>query len=234
MDINMDDWKMVDSTCATCNIKTEVLNYLHKNHPESVRCDDCLKKYEQEQEVDSEIEKMQGKNEEWKVICPPLYRETKIAHEQFPLAKWKELSKREFSERSLILTGKTGTGKTRLMFEYLKKLYFTKNVIPTIIWVGDLSLHVLDSLKDTKAYSKLEDSWKTCSLLFIDDIFAEKCSDRVEDVLFRIIDTRTRNMLPIFATTQREGESVIEMFQNKERAKAIVRRLREFSDGIRI
>jgi len=224
----------VDIKCADCSTMLKGPKMIREMFPSAFRCPPCEDKAKVKFDEGKEREKALVKREKWEELCPKLYQNTDINHKGFPVHIWEKIKGRKHSERGIMLRGDSRTGKTRLMFKYLEHLFFSHRVKPMILYAGELSLNITNLLDNTRMYKEWEERLKTVPLLFLDDLFAEKYTERSEDVLFRIIDTRTRDMLPIYSTTQKKGVAIEKGFQDKDRAIALTERLREFCDIIPI
>jgi DNA replication protein DnaC len=71
----------------------------------------------------------------------------------------------------------------------------------------------------------LVDELKTCHLLILDDFGKEKLTDRGGEALFRIINSRYENELPVWITSNFNGNEL--MARMGDRGEAIVRRLKD-------
>lgn len=108
----------------------------------------------------------------------------------------------EWGEESLLIWGTYGNGKSHLAGAIANYLN-SKNKLVIFQSVPDL----LEKIRRT--FNKNNDSSESdilnylseCHLLILDDIGAEKVTDWVQDVLFRIIDGRYRNKKPILYTS---------------------------------
>ncbi|NBR91550.1 MAG: ATP-binding protein [Rhodobacteraceae bacterium] len=70
-------------------------------------------------------------------------------------------------------------------------------------------------------------------LLAFDDLGKERLTQRLESDLFAIIDERTSNLRPTIITTNYNGTTLLERFNNKETGEALLRRIREYYHPVR-
>jgi DNA replication protein DnaC len=99
----------------------------------------------------------------------------------------------------LILSGDTGTGKTHLAYGIaIAQIRRGKAVYAA------LTADMLDMLRNSFKEETFEDWFATLrdvSLLVLDDLGAQKNTDWTEETLFRLLDYRHINRLPVVVTT---------------------------------
>lgn len=104
---------------------------------------------------------------------------------------------------SLMLWGRPGCGKTHLASAVAKEL---DNRGKTVVFqtVSELLARIrstFDRDKSNETEQEIMQALLSCDLLVLDDLGAEKVTDWVQDVLFRIVDGRYRMTKPILVTT---------------------------------
>ena len=108
----------------------------------------------------------------------------------------------DFGRESVLLWGAPGNGKTHLAAIVHNEIRAQGKVV-VFVSMPDL----LGKIKSTFNKSNKESeeqilkALNICDLLIIDDLGAEKTSDWVEEVIFKIIDNRYRRNKPILATS---------------------------------
>jgi DNA replication protein DnaC len=90
----------------------------------------------------------------------------------------------------------------------------------------DFARECADQFKDGHDGKKLK-SWRTCAVLFIDDLGKCRITERVQTELFDLVDSRTSNGLPILFTSNFDRTGFIKRFASPDDAAPIVRRLVE-------
>lgn len=191
----------------------------------------------------------------WSVLCPPRYAEPFDADRLIASIReeksWKpamEAVIREviqkvenwpYSDRGIGLIGVSGHGKTRIMFRliyrYLREGRKCEYLNMTVLG------REIGARFSRSAHEANEWLNKLCAVpvLFLDDVGKEKMTERVETELYGIVEIRSSNLLPIYFTANSKGQKLIEKMTDDEgeisdRAVPIVRRLREFCEGVTI
>lgn len=140
-------------------------------------------------------------------------------------------------KNGLIITGKSGVGKTHLATAILNKLT-EKDVL---VLMGRLIL-LLDVIKNTfKDFSSKEkdiiELYSKVDILIIDDLGTERISSWALEKLYTIIENRNENKLPIIVTTRFNKESLLDRFsqsEDKELSEAVIQKLYQFCYGIEL
>jgi DNA replication protein DnaC len=107
-----------------------------------------------------------------------------------------------YNGTSLVIWGDPGNGKSHLAAAVAKEL---KSRGKTVVFQTVAAL--LERIRNTFNQNNREteksvlEALYDCDLLVLDDIGAEKFSDWVLDVIFRIVDSRYRQMKPILYTS---------------------------------
>lgn len=111
----------------------------------------------------------------------------------------------DFGLESILFWGIPGNGKSHLAAAIHNELIRKHRVI-VFISMPDL----LEKIKSTfnkqskESESQILKALNLCDLLIIDDIGAEKTSEWVQEIIFRIVDSRYRRKKPILATSNLE------------------------------
>jgi DNA replication protein DnaC len=117
----------------------------------------------------------------------------------------------EWEGESLMFWGEPGNGKSHLATAIANELT-EKGKRVVFISMPDL----LEKIKATfnrnsnESEAEIMKGLQVCDLLIIDDIGAEKVSDWVQEVIFRIVDGRYKKMKPIMATSNLEPKELAE------------------------
>ena len=245
--------------CKFCgkDLKPIGLDYLYANMPlssiEYERCD-CKQSKAYWNEVDLKEEK-QKKRKQFEQMIRQFYIQNYIGKQiqdyKFDNFITTETNKKEveiakdFTEKcinknqknGLIITGKSGVGKTHLATAILNKLT-EKDVL---VLMGRLIL-LLDVIKNTfKDFSSKEkdiiELYSKVDMLIIDDLGTERISSWALEKLYTIIENRNENKLPIIVTTRFNKESLLDRFsqsEDKELSEAVIQKLYQFCYGIEL
>jgi len=178
--------------------------------------------------------------------CPLMYRESDESRLNPVFLKacnsWKK------GITGLGLFGATGSTKTRCMWQLLRRIakpwphlqvfkgggyhlrwsyevhYYWHSV--SIVRDVDFARECASQFKDGHNGKKLE-SWRTCDVLFIDDLGKSRITERVQTELFDLVDFRTSRGLPILWTSNYDAKGLIRRFASPDDAGPIIRRLVE-------
>jgi len=111
--------------------------------------------------------------------------------------------------RSLILMGPVGTGKTQLLLALVNEvmpILLKKKRTVRLVTVPDFLKELRagfdqerNQMKDS--YAALIETYRTCGLLDLDDLGAEKLTEWAKEQFYLLFDYRYRQQLPIFATS---------------------------------
>ena len=251
--------KIFHNKCKFCgkDLKPIGLDYLYANIPlssiEYERCD-CKesKAYWNEKDLKEE---MQKKRKHFEQIIRRFYIQNysskRIQDYQFKNLIITENNKKEveiakdFTEKcinknqknGLIITGKSGVGKTHLATAILNILT-EKDML---VLMGRLIL-LLDVIKDTfKDFSSKEkdiiELYSKVDMLIIDDLGTERISSWALEKLYTIIENRNENKLPIIVTTRFNKASLLDRFyqsEDEELSEAVIQKLYQFCYGIEL
>ena len=162
---------------------------------------------------------------------PPLYRETDRARLE------KETTAEQVAEalqwapgsqaKSLAFVGDTRAGKTRTLCLLLDKLVRDR-VKVRAFFHGSFYDELLEVIRSDRNFRKWKNDIINEELVAIDDLFAEKLTERGESSLFDILDARICHKRPTFITTQITKKEGLGRFASVKRAEAFFARLNEF------
>ena len=134
----------------------------------------------------------------------------------------------------LYIEGTNGTGKTHLAAAIAMQL-MTEQKIPCICkTAGDLLLDIKSAYDAENVNEKqILQVYKDVSLLIVDDLGKEQCTDWSISTLYFIMNDRYENMLPTIITTNYNSDDLTRALTPKGydnyKAKAIISRLKEVS-----
>lgn len=200
-------------------------------------CEPCADTQIAESAKSTEAGKQAERLAQWETICPPLYRLTDPNHpdvNQAILARvmaWRDKG----DGKGLCLIGPSGRCKTRIMLLLAKRVFMEgKSVFFTsatrLAWAfqnqfGNDQQHGEARDAIAKAHS--------CRFLALDDVGKEKFTETVERDFYDLVEQRTSHLRPTHWTANATGPQ-LEAMMSQDRGAAIMRRLREFSEGIKV
>jgi DNA replication protein DnaC len=165
-------------------------------------------------------------------ICPKLYQSSDPA--RLPAGPLARAMAWQYGARGLILTGETGKGKTRIAWLLLRRVLIEDVKRLRFYWFDCVGFgHAIGQhYKDEDAEKWLE-KLGTADLVFFDDLGKLKLTERAETELFGLVERRCANELPMIVTTNDTGDSLAARM-TENRGPAMMRRLREFCDVIKL
>lgn len=164
---------------------------------------------------------------------PAIFRDTEVArlHPKVQEAlDWKP----EGDVNGLLLHGTTGVGKTRGIWEIISRLWKAKALKDRQLEYKFLTMRKLEGLIeksfDDRQHSVMIDSLIQVELLILDDFGKERLTQRMASDLFSIIDERSTARKATIISTNFNGTSLLERFDNrdKETGVAMIRRFKDY------
>lgn len=196
-------------------------------------CDPCADKEAVEKEQEHTAFLNRQHDERWNAICPPIYRNTHLSHQDLLPAFRDASSGWKPSEKGLGFMGDSGGGKTRLAFFAMKKA-FNRGLACQFLTHNQFSKLVIDAFSGDMRIEQRKklDFLPKVQVLFIDDLGKAPSTERCDAELEELIETRGANLLPTFWTANGHGAWLIKRF-GPDRGDALVRRLAEFSTVVK-
>jgi DNA replication protein DnaC len=174
------------------------------------------------------------KYERWKAMCPPVYQDTDPNHPRMPTAqKQAQILNWKFGPKGLLLHGVTRRAKTRCAWLLLKRLIIEGYEVRALT-SGEFALQCATA---HGASAEAASAWfydiAYSDVLFIDDLGKCKLTERVEAVLFEMIDFRCARCKPLIITTNFIGKTLIATM-TPDRGAPLVARLQEYCQSIHL
>lgn len=217
----------VEKQCQDCGQMFQTPGGFMSNY--TTRCPECSdKKTQADYEAGEKAirEKLQRR---WEKLCPLEYREIDRAKLPDP-KKLDALLRWTFQPRGLLLHGDTGKGKTRCVWQLLKRENFAGRTIAAMDSTSGLHYASIYD-EGAKSVKWWIDGLINIDILFMDDIFKNKMTDSFEGQVFTLIDQRIARRRPTIVTSNDTGKT-LEARLSVDRAAPLVRRLRESCDLI--
>ena len=217
-------------TCLTCE-KTFVCEFSVYIAKHVKVCPECSEKQAAE---DQKTASRQGLAEYYArdaLVVPEAFRNT--ISDRLPRPdRLREVLRWRYGTRGLVMHGATGMGKSRCLYELLKRENKNKPTIRILILDHSAGYdYAALFAKNPTAASRWVENHSTAGILALDDIFKVKLTDSFEQAIFSITATRTEKGLPLIVTCNDVGDSLAARM-SPDRGPALVRRLRESCDII--
>ena len=195
-------------------------------------CESCLAQVEYEEKcAEAEREKARAREhraQEWEKICPATYRKT--VEDLLP----KQTSKQRgivmgwrMNPRGLLIPGPSGTGKTRTVWQLMRRLRVEEGlqvrIFDCVSFQHECNRHAMDS----ETFEHWAKQIVEVDVLFFDDLGKFRLSDRVESELFAVVERRCAWERPIIATTN-DTDASLKARMSEDRGEPLIRRLKEF------
>jgi len=213
------DWK-----CPSCGL-TEQINPVHLAVTPFCVCDDCYRKGDKEEKEQQILEQIKI-NQQGSI--PPIYMETDPDHPGLNQGSLKEILKwTDFgSGQGLWVVGDTRTGKTRSVSLLLQNLIKRGKEVRSF-YHGSFADELLEVIRSEKSFRAWKSKVIHSPILFIDDLFNSKMTDRTEATLFDVFDARISWKRPTLVTTQYTARESRGFFHSDQRLRAFFARINE-------
>jgi len=164
---------------------------------------------------------------------PELFRDTELSrlHEKIQAnIDWRP----QGDKTGLLIHGTTGVGKTRALWEVVRRMWVEKADKDINMPYLFLTMRKIESMIeqgfDTKKHGTMLESLIEHPLLVIDDLGKERLTSRMASDLFAIVDERSVNRKTTIISTNFNGTTLLERFENKDKETgvAFIRRLKDY------
>jgi hypothetical protein len=156
--------------------------------------------------------------EQWQKICPPEFRSPWDDKKGNAGLLKKVLSYDHKQGKGLLIHGTSGAGKTRAAWQLVRQIMEQGTAVTFVESID---------LPDENARDMIH-----FPVLVIDDLGNDKMQATKEALVLKILRSRFQWRRPTIITTQFNGTKLAERFSDGNTAQAVIRRLREFCDGV--
>ena len=158
-------------------------------------------------------------------------------HQQEALPKVQAFQAGWDGEQWVLLFGGFGVGKTMLalaLVQSLKERLVAERRSVRIATVPDLLSDLragFDPVRQEhrEGYAEVLEAYRTCGLLVLDDLGAERITEWVAEQFFLILDHRARKRLPVFLTSNHSPAELSARLEER-----VMERLRECATGLEV
>jgi DNA replication protein DnaC len=164
---------------------------------------------------------------------PALFRDTDVSRLHLSIQKavdWKP----EGDKSGLLLHGTTGIGKTRAIWEIIRRQWVESAKRDRQLAYQFLTMRKIEGMIekgfDDRQHAKMLDGLIELPFLIIDDFGKERLTQRMASDLFAVIDERSTSQRPTIISTNYNGTTLLERFDSRdiETGKALIRRLKDY------
>ena len=224
-------------------------------------CGGCAEARLEREQAGRHLAEQKVRNEKWRQLCPPLYRDTDLSHPGLcprlvqRVRTWPQgAGQGSDGGASLLLSGTTGRGKTRLAFALLRRFHDLGRSVYALhagdAWdrgphhIQGLSsaarLQYSDAPATAQSARQCLQRARTCRLLLLDDLGKERAttsggplSEAVGEALFALIEHRLTHRLPMILTTNATS-TPLETRLGPDRGLPLIRRLLEVCEVVAV
>jgi len=164
---------------------------------------------------------------------PALFRDTEVSRLHPSIQKAVEW-KPEGDKSGLLLHGTTGIGKTRAIWEIIRKQWVESAKRDRQLAYQFLTMRKIEGMIekgfDDRQHARMLEGLIELPFLIIDDFGKERLTQRMASDLFAIIDERSTAKRPTIISTNYNGTTLLERFDSRdvETGKAMIRRLKDY------
>jgi len=164
---------------------------------------------------------------------PALFRDTEVSRLHLSIQKAVEW-KPEGDKSGLLLHGTTGIGKTRAIWEIIRRQWVEQAKRDRQLAYQFLTMRKIEGMIekgfDDRQHAKMLDGLIELPFLIIDDFGKERLTQRMASDLFAVIDERSTAQRPTIISTNYNGTTLLERFDSRdvETGKALIRRLKDY------
>lgn len=164
---------------------------------------------------------------------PALFRDTEVSrlHPNIQKAlEWKP----EGDVSGLLLHGTTGIGKTRAIWEIIRRQWIESVKRDRQLPYQFLTMRKIEGMIekgfDDRQHAKMLEGLIELPFLIIDDFGKERLTQRMASDLFAVVDERSTARRATIISTNYNGTTLLERFDGRdvETGKALIRRLKDY------
>lgn len=217
-----------EANCYRCGLPVHLPKRLPPGYIPQIADIVCRQCVEEEQEA-RHAKTLSFFSDSLQGIVPPSFLQTEASKLPKPEMLEKALQWR-FGPIGLLLYGPTRSGKSRIAWEVAKREIRNRRKIRAVDSF-DLMRYPALFMENGGAATRFAEELESADITLLDDVFKAKTTERVEELLFAIIDRRSCWQRPCIITLNDTGESLGQRF-SQDRGPALIHRLREFCQPV--
>jgi DNA replication protein DnaC len=198
-------------------------------------CESCMAEHRRTQVRLEQQGRVSDVARAWERICPAIYRNTDANRLSPTMRKYAETWTSE-NGRGLAFVGATGKCKTRVCYMILARYHFDGHRVFGITGAKFAELvqnkFSIDNEIRGESLAKLRLIEKV-PILLLDDVGQEKITERTGSEFFSLIEQRTSHERPTLWTSNLDA-GTFKQALGAERGQPTIRRLREFSEIVKV
>jgi DNA replication protein DnaC len=229
--------RTTNKPCPDCGAEFEQIDIFAMGGwwPINARCEPCIEKGVAELERREEIAARSARLRNWlEDVGRDAFTDTDPNQIPNPKAYAKAMGWR-FGPQGLILFGKSGQGKSRILWALCQRLFVEEKYNVRFLRATTFARAMADDRRPIEG--GIDGYLRTLSrvgVLAIDDLGTESVNERWESAFLEVLDRRIVAQLPTLITTNYVGDKLIDRFKNVSTGQAIVRRIRESCQGVAV
>lgn len=190
----------------------------------NLKCASCR---ELQAKKDAELKKKLAEQKAASLLAriPPAYKKTEREKLPFPDSLDKALEW-DFNPMGLLIYGPSRSGKSRIAWKLIEREIMSGREVSTISAL-DLITYPALLMEDSQAASRLVRALAEAELLLMDDVFKSKLSERVEELLFAVLEQRGIWQRPTIVTLNDTPETLRARL-SADRGPALIGRLSDY------
>jgi DNA replication protein len=228
---------MKTAVCTTCTkpIDYEPKFVFGREYFAPTHCESCTAEHQRTQARIAHQERVADLTREWERICPLIYRDTDVNRLSPTMRKFAETWTSE-NGRGLAFVGPTGRCKTRVCYMILARYHFDGQRVFGITGAKLAELVQNKFSPDNEIRGASIEKLRLIEkipVLLLDDVGQERITDRTGSEFFSLIEQRTAWKRPSLWTSNLDA-GTFKQALGAERGQPTIRRLREFTDIVKL
>jgi hypothetical protein len=231
--------RQLPAPCMKCGAEmktqTEFSASVHGLFNTVISCQYCGPCLESNPELWTRAVELPHLEQAWKLICPPIYRNTDRS--KLPASSRKvfdSIQDWEFGPKGILLIGASGTGKSRSIYSLLHSMIVHEYKTAVVYDPVSFSHSVSKAFSSANGWDDAQD-WLNlvhkADIVFLDDIGKCRMTERVESELFGLVEYRFSHLKPMLFTSQITGPELCSKM-SQDKGQGLARRILEFCDVI--